>query len=196
MYRIEICDGERGSALRLARMLHEITDQAVIQTVSEEQLSAELPAGMMRPDIFEAEPSGLLMRPFQKEKVYDAFSRAEAGFRELAQEYLQLKNREHLLRVPLADIFYIESDRRYLLVHQRNGVEQTRMKLSELQEQLPAYFVRCHQSYMVNLHMMEQMTDQNITLMDGTCIPISRSRKQETMEGVRNLDQENSYGRS
>lgn len=237
MYRIEICDGERGSALRLARMLHEITDQAVIQTVSEEQLSAELPAGMMRPDIlfigvqlkngdgvllakrlkqvdpmirviflagkdddvsdiFGAEPSGLLMRPFQKEKVRDAFSRAEGGLQELAQEYLQLKNREHLLRVPLADIFYIESDRRYLLVHQRNGVEQMRMKLSELQEQLPAYFVRCHQSYMVNLHMMEQMTDQNITLMDGTCIPISRSRKQETMEGVRNLDQENSHGRS
>ena len=132
MYRIEICDDERGSALQLARILRNITDQAVIQTVSEEQLSEELPAGMMRPDIlfigarlksgngisltarlkqvdpmirviflagkdddvsdiFGAEPSGLLMRPFQKEKVYDAFSRAEAGFRELAQEYLQLK---------------------------------------------------------------------------------------------------------
>ena len=51
MYRIEICDDERGSALQLARILRNITDQAVIQTVSEEQLFAELPAGMMRPDI-------------------------------------------------------------------------------------------------------------------------------------------------
>ena len=142
MYRIEICDDERGSALQLARILRNITDQAVIQTVSEEQLSEELPAGMMRPDIlfigarlksgngislaarlkqvdpmirviflagkeddvsdiFEAEPSGLLMRPFRKEKVHEVWEHALASFRQVGTDYLQLKNREHLLRMPL-----------------------------------------------------------------------------------------------
>lgn len=237
MYRIEICDGVRGSALQLARRLHAITDQAVIQTVSEEQLSAELPAGMMRPDIlfigvqlksgsgvslasrlkladpmirviflagkeddvsdiFEAEPSGLLIRPFRQEKVQEVWERAIASFQDVGTDYLQLKNREHLLRVPLKEITYIESDRRYIYIHKHSGKERMRMKLSELEPQLPGYFVRCHQSYIVNLHQMERMSEQSIILVGGTCLPVSRSRKQQTKEGVLYFDQEDSHGRS
>lgn len=228
MYRIEICDSVRGSALRLERILREKTDRAIIQTVSEEHLSAELQNGMMRPDIlfvsvklqtvdgvslaarlkkadpmirvvflagksedvsgiFEAEPVGLLIRPFQKEKVYDAFERATESFHELGAEYLQLKTREHLLRVRFEDICYIESDRRYLFIHKREGVERARMKLSELEGMLPEYFVRCHQSYLANIHMLERMSDQDITLVDGTRLPISRSRRQQTRETVMNF---------
>ena len=161
MHRIEICDNERGSALRLKRILKGKTDQAVIRIVSEEHLLAELQADMMRPDIlfvsvklkkedgvslavrlknfdpririiflagksddvsgiFEAEPEGLLIRPFQRDKVDDAYERAVKRFQKLGVKYLQLKNREHLLRVHIEDICYIESEARYLLVHKKN----------------------------------------------------------------------------
>lgn len=228
MYRIEICDDVRGSALRLERILREKPDRAVIQIVSKEHLSAELQTGTMRPDllfvsiklqtmdsvllaarlkkedpmirvvflankqddvsnIFAADPIGLLIRPFQKEKVYEVFERAVTSLQELGAQYLQLKNREHLLRVPFEDICYIESEKRYLLIHKKSGVERVRMKLSELEEKLPGYFVRCHQSYLANLHMLAEMSDQNLILTDGTCLPISRSRRQKTRECVMKL---------
>ena len=85
------------------------------------------------------------------------------------------------------DICCIESDRRYLFIHKREGVERARMKLSELEGMLPEYFVRCHQSYLANIHMLERMSDQDITLVDGTRLPISRSRRQQTRETVMNF---------
>ena len=228
MYRIEICDNERGNALKLQRILKEKTEQAMIQIVSEDHLLDELQADTMRPDIlfvsvrlkkedgvwlavrlknldpmirviflagksddvsciFEADPMGLLFRPFQKEKVYDALERAMESFQKTGVEYLHLRNRERLLRVRFDDICYIESENRYLLIHKKSGVERFHMKLSELEGQLPAYFVRCHQSYLVNLYMLAEMRDQSLILTDGTLLPISRSRRQQTRERVLGL---------
>lgn len=164
IYRIEICDNKRGSALRLERILREKIDQGVIQSVSEEELSAELQDGRMRPDIlfisvnlqneggislaarlrqadplirviflaekcddisdiFEAEPVGLLFRPFQEQQVWKALERAILGFQKQEEKYLQVKNREHLVRIKYEDVYYIESDKRNLLIHNKMGVE-------------------------------------------------------------------------
>lgn len=225
MYRVEICDNERGSAICLERILKEKLNQAVIRVVSEEHLQAEIKADAMRPDIlfvsvglqsksgvtlatqlqlldpmirviflagkqddvsniFEAEPTGLLMKPFQKEKVYRALTKAFQGLEEDSTEFLQLKNREHLLRVRIQEIRYIESEKRYLKIYKKEADERVRMKLSELEVMLPDYFVRCHQSYLVNLHAIVQVTEHSLIFDDGKTVPISRSRRQQTRERV------------
>ena len=45
MYRVEICDYERGSALHLERVLRKRMSQAVICSVSEEHLQAAAEIG-------------------------------------------------------------------------------------------------------------------------------------------------------
>lgn len=228
MYRIEICDYERGSALQLERMLKKKMNQAVIRSVSEEHLQAELTTDMVRPDIlfvgvnlrtksgvslaaqlqemdplirviflagrredvsdiFDAEPVGLLMKPFCQEKIYAALERAVRRLEEAGVDFLQLKNREHLLRVRYEEIRYIESDRRYLYIHRQGGIDRVRMKLSELETRLPDYFVRCHQSYIVNLNEMACLSGSSLVLADGTRFPVSRSRSGRTRERVEGL---------
>ena len=225
MYRVEICDYERGSALRLERMLKKRMGQAVIRSVSEEHLQAELGRDVMRPDIlfvgihlrtrrgvslaaglqerdpliriiflaerdddvsdiFDARPMGLLMKPFRQEKIDTALDRAIQDLEEAGADFLQLKNREHLLRMPYQEICYIESDRRYLYIHKQSGSDRVRMKLSELEKLLPDYFVRCHQSYIVNLHELTTLTGSSLVLSGGVRLPVSRSRSVGTRERV------------
>lgn len=135
-------------------------------------------------DIFVANPSGLLIRPLQKDKVFHALQRSITSFQILETSYLQLKNREFLLRIPYQNICYIESDKRYLFIHKTDGIERVRMKLSDLEPQMPANFVRCHQSYLVNLNQILQMKGLLLTLSDGTRLPISRSRRKQTADGL------------
>ena len=135
-------------------------------------------------DIFVANPSGLLIRPFQMDKVYHALQRSITSFQKLEVSYLQLKNREHLLRIPYQKICYIESDKRYLLIHKTDGIERVRMKLSELEPHMPENFVRCHQSYLVNRNHVIQMKGLLLTLSDGNCLPVSRSHRQQTADGL------------
>lgn len=225
MYRIEICDYERGSALELERILKKKMSGAVIRSVSEEHLQAELDSDAMRPDIlfvgvnlrtksgvslaaqlqerdpmihviflagrrddvsdiFEAEPLGLLVKPFRREKIDVALKRALGRIEEAGVDFLQIKNREHLLRVRYDEIRYIESEKRYLHIHRQDGSERVRMKLSELEQMLPVYFVRCHQSYIVNLHELAFLNGSSLVLADGAKLPVSRSRSAQTRERV------------
>lgn len=139
-------------------------------------------------NIFDAKPIGLLFKPFEKEKIYSALKRAVQRWEAECAEFIQLKTREHLLRVRYQDICYIESDRRYLFIHKKEGTDRIRMKLSEIETLLPDYFVRCHQSYIINIHEVVATMDLRVTLTDGTVLPISRSRRQQMREKVKEVN--------
>ena len=57
-------------------------------------------------------------------------------------------------------------------------------KLDHIAEQLSSDFIRCHQSYLVNMHMIRQFDSKNHTfwLQSNEEIPISRRAYKETKE--------------
>ena len=50
------------------------------------------------------------------------------------------------------------------------------MKLSDLEERLPEYFVRVHQSYLVNMKQIRVFSAKGVELVDRRVIPVSRPR--------------------
>ena len=52
------------------------------------------------------------------------------------------------------------------------------MKLSAIMEKLPDYFIRCHQSYVVNIDKIVRLEKNQIMLENGNFITISRNRLQ------------------
>ena len=46
-------------------------------------------------------------------------------------------------------------------------------------EQLPGTFIRCHQSYAVNMTRVDALRDREIVLKDGSVIPVSRRMEKE-----------------
>ena len=77
-----------------------------------------------------------------------------------------------------SDICYIERQNRITHIVLRDGTQyDVREKVADLLDKLPnAWFVRCHNSYAVNLGYVKSVHASDLVLEDGTCLPVSRSR--------------------
>ena len=67
-------------------------------------------------------------------------------------------------------------------IHTRDRIIDTYAKLDEFHSLLPEYFIRAHKSYIVNLYDTSKLSENSLTLSDGTVIPVSRSRKKQVKE--------------
>ncbi|MDD7177354.1 MAG: LytTR family DNA-binding domain-containing protein [Lachnospiraceae bacterium] len=135
-------------------------------------------------DVFEAQPVYLLLKPIQKEKLYAAIEKAISVLKEEKQQILDLTMKGKVLRIPYKNILYVESDGRYLYIHQNAQTERVTMKLSELIQLLPESFLRCHQSYLINMEWVKKFSGKTVELQNGAVLPVSRSKYQKVKETV------------
>ena len=96
-----------------------------------------------------------------------------------------------VIRVAQADILYFERNLRKTIVHMKTGEKlETAEKLSGLLERLnPQEFVRCHNSYIVNLKEVEAIHAKEICMKQGICLNISRaylSDVKKSFSGIEN----------
>ena len=96
-------------------------------------------------------------------------------------------------RVPFDQITYIEALDKKLSIYTQRQTITLRGTLGKLIEQLPAQFVRCHRSYVVNVNFVSQTdyADMMLTLFDGETLPISRSSRAElkaSLDSVREVE--------
>lgn len=88
-------------------------------------------------------------------------------------------------QVPLATLAYCETDRGGVVLHSGARVLRCRMGISQMEKQLHDYaFFRCHTAYLVNLAEVERVGPTDLTLRDGTVIPVSRHRKKAFREAL------------
>lgn len=133
-------------------------------------------------DIFEADPFYFLVKPIKEKKLVDAINRALKKIREEDRNCLLLQSRGEIVKVKIDDIWYVESSRRNLTIYEAGESSRVLMKLSDMEKLLPEYFLRCHQSYLVNLDRIKKFTLDGIVLIDGRVIPVSRARYSETKD--------------
>ncbi|NML24096.1 response regulator transcription factor [Pseudoflavitalea sp. G-6-1-2] len=106
------------------------------------------------------------------------------------QNRIVLRSQQYLQIVCFDEIVYCQSDAGYttfFLTENRKIVVSKSIK--EYEELLPAYFMRPHQSYLVNHHFIDRYhKDGYLVLRQGTEIPVSTRRKDYVIEyltGVR-----------
>lgn len=86
-------------------------------------------------------------------------------------------------KIPCNEILYFESNGRQIKVHIKN--KETVVfngKLSDVVEKLAEGkipFLRIHQSYLVNYHLIRSRSKTEITLINGLKLPISEERQKE-----------------
>ena len=81
---------------------------------------------------------------------------------------------EEDVKVPLADITYIEAENVYVVIHTVRGDYRTRISLAKFTEQLDDTFLKVHRSYVVALKYIRKITRKEITMQGGGEIPIRR----------------------
>lgn len=81
--------------------------------------------------------------------------------------------KEHL--IPIDSILYIQSSKRVCEIITDDKIYRCYKKLSDFPKELPEYFARCHQSYIVNANYIASYQSGQFTLTNGAIIPISDS---------------------
>lgn len=133
-------------------------------------------------DIFKITPTYLLFKPLEKKYLSDALFKVIRLIDESKKDFLFLKakyGRNGILSIPIKDIYFISSDKRKLIVHQLDKTYEINMKLDDIEEKLSSNFLRCHQSYIVNMDKISSVNKEDISLFNDLNIPISRSKKSE-----------------
>ncbi len=129
-------------------------------------------------EMFEASPIGFVLKPFTNEKIKRTIQIIQNNL--IKSDYLSISNsKDNIIRIPLNEVAYLENQGRKIYVY---GLHRTiihivgGIKLSNIVEQLPDYFIRCHHSYCVNLNMVRGIKRYQFTLDSNISVPISQSQ--------------------
>ncbi len=124
---------------------------------------------------------GVAFRYLLKPLVWADFREAlDAALTEHESNRLLLNLGDCQTAIPFEDILYIESYNHHTIVHTPQAAHTVRTPLAELTSRLPrSTFVAPQKSYLVNMHHISLVYPHDLTLTDGTSIPISRRKRSE-----------------
>lgn len=129
-------------------------------------------------DGFDVSALHYLIKPAETGKLYPVLDRA-VGNLTYRQRAVLVETAEEDVKVPLAEILYVESERVYVVVHTVQGTYRTRMALGKFCQQLDETFFKVHRSYVVGLKYIKKITRADVTMVNGDRIPISRGMYDE-----------------
>ena len=131
-----------------------------------------------------------LLKPVSYDEFLEAAKRAlrDHGMRQSASAvpasqtggFLMVKSEYRLVRLPVADIIYIEGLKDYVKIYVEGEARPvlTLMSMKAIEDALPApSFARVHRSYIVNLDKV-RVIERNCIVLAGRSIPVSESYRQ------------------
>lgn len=119
-------------------------------------------------------PQGFLEKPIQYNILNFFIKQTENEYKKkTAKLKISYDFKEYLITID--DILYIQSSKRVCEIITNDKTYRCYKKLSDFPKELPKYFARCHQSYIVNANYIASFQSGQFTLTSGSIIPISDS---------------------
>ena len=121
---------------------------------------------------------GYLLKPVKEPDIKRQLKEArEYMEKESERPMAELFTKAGRIRIAVEDIYYFEYTSRMLQVHTREGVYEQQEKISECLEKMRPYgFAMPHKSFVVNLDQVRGIRGYDITLMDGSIVPLSQKK--------------------
>lgn len=131
-------------------------------------------------DVYEAEHAFFVLKDKAEQYMGKALDKALSA-PEQDGNMLSLRFHGSSVAVRTEELIYVESAHRKLTLHTKERDYELSEKLAELESKLPeADFVRCHQSFLVNLRFVAGMDSKELLLTSGERLPVSRAHLKET----------------
>ena len=115
-----------------------------------------------------------LLKPVKKEKLFEVLDRAAERLRK-NERFLLLERGGIRVRVPFYEIRYLEVQQNYVTVHAKEPIT-VKKTLGEFEKELDERFFRLGRSYIVNLSCVRRIGKTEVTLSDGSVIPLPRGQ--------------------
>lgn len=124
--------------------------------------------------------SGYILKPYGLKDIKRTLNHL---LPEYQSDSYQVKQKSGIVYIPLNEIMYVESDNMKCILHQTGDRQYVLYKkLTQIETELnDERFLRCHQSYLVNMNHIRQANDVFI-LQNGESVLIRRKSKKEIHE--------------
>lgn len=128
-------------------------------------------------DVYETEHCCFILKDELEKRLPVLFEKIIPALISRKEEWLNLCAGSKMHRIAQPDILYLERELRKTKINLVNGdILVTGEKLDELYKQLNMdYFIRCHNSFIVNLNYVREVNRQYLALSNGTIVNVSRS---------------------
>ena len=84
------------------------------------------------------------------------------------------------MKLPISDIYYVESLNRHIIYHMKDDDVSTSEKLCDVVNTLTNLgFCRVHQGFIVNLEKVKSFGRDSVTLIDGRQVMMSQRKKKD-----------------
>lgn len=127
---------------------------------------------------YRVEAAGFILKPVEEESFRATMERVMRRRLGVKKAVLPVVHNRVNVELPLERLAWFENRLHRVFVKLSDGeILSVNQKLSELQLVLEPHsqFLRCHQSYLVNLDYVDKLEDSCFYMKDGQMIPISRN---------------------
>lgn len=130
-------------------------------------------------DSYDVNAAGYILKPISFDKLTRVVEKISKNFDERTYA---VRQRSSVVRVPLTEILYVESSNTKCILHRTDGTDYIiYKKLDEIELELgDKRFLRCHQSYLVNMDHVKQV-DKAFHLTTGEMVLI----RQRNLKSIR-----------
>ena len=125
--------------------------------------------------VYRTEPLYFLVKPLSR-----VLERLEAD----SSKPLSVRLGSRVVLVEPSRISYIESDRRKVRIHAGAEEIEAYASLSDLAAELPASFIQCHKSFLVNMDHVKELKADSVVLSSNQVVPVSQKRRKFVREAV------------
>lgn len=132
---------------------------------------------------FDSSPLTYMLKPISYEDVFHVMEKALKKIKDCYRPMFSFTYENVVYSIPLDEIICFESNLRVIYI--KTFHEQYRFygKLSEIEKQLKKHsFVRCHQSYLVNMQHILKIDSNSILTSTNETYQISRGKSQAVKE--------------
>ena len=136
---------------------------------------------------FAYKPFGFIRKIHLDEEIDELVDRLSKELEDRKQE-LVITRAGEIVKVPLCDISYIESEGNYLNIRTREELVRHRETMSNMENELKGKdFIRCHKGYLVNVNFIEKMKMSELIVKCGkeeVIVPVGRSYEKDVKKKI------------
>ena len=128
-------------------------------------------------ELFESRPINFLIKPITKEKIQVVIDKL-LKLNAVDTQIFKFKVRQEYIKLPMSEIIYFSSSGRTVTLVSLDKSYTFYGTLEDIYSEIKnRHFLYIHKSFIVNYRYVRQYEYEQVTLLDGTVLPISQPRR-------------------
>lgn len=128
-------------------------------------------------ELFESRPINFLIKPITSEKIRAIIEKL-LKLNAVDTQIFKFKVRQEFIKLPMSEIIYLSSSGRTVTLVSLDKSYTFYGTLEDIYSEIKnGHFLYIHKSFIVNYRYVRQYEYEQVTLLDGTVLPISQPRR-------------------